>query len=300
MKKFILAVLVAFCPIQASAFEINLNDISKLVDAGSSLIKSYEDLTPEQEYYLGRAVAARLLGRFETVKMPKTHAYLQSIVNYLVQFSSRPETYGGYHVQILKSENAGAYSAPGGYILITTTLLKNCSSEDELAGVLAHEIAHISQQHGLAAIKQAHLTKAGATLGEMMMEKKGGSNYQQLQSLTKSFGASVEDIVKTLIDSGYSVSQETEADEEAASILSRAGYNPSALADIVDKIATAESGTGSSASLNLKKAFTQTHPGGEKRVVHIRQLIDQRDLRVNEVSEKRAKRFENNHPVDLL
>ncbi|TNF99928.1 MAG: peptidase M48 [Gammaproteobacteria bacterium] len=300
MKRLILALFVTLLPVQVNAFEINLNDIGKLVDAGSSLIKSYEDLTPEQEYYLGRAVAARLLNRFETVKMPKTHAYLQSIINYLVQFSSRPETFGGYHVQILKSENAGAYSAPGGYILITTTLLKNCASEDELAGVLAHEIAHISQQHGLAAIKQAHLTKAGATLGEMMMEKKGGSNYQQLQSLTKSFGASVEDIVKTLIDSGYSVSQETGADEEAASILSRAGYNPTALADIVGKIAEAESGRASGDALNLKKAFTQTHPGGEKRVVDIRQLIEQEELRINEVSQKRAKRFKKNHPVHLL
>ena len=299
MRSLLLALIVVLAPVQASAFEFDMNDLGKLVDAGSSLIKSYEDLTPEQEYYLGRAVTARLLKRFKTVKMPKTHAYLQFIINYLVQFSSRPETYGGYHVQILKSENAGAYSAPGGYILVTTTLLKNCASEDELAGVLAHEIAHISLQHGLAAIKQAHLTKAGATLGEMMMEKQGGS-AKQLQSLTKTFGASVEDIVKTLIDSGYSVSQETESDEVAALILSRAGYSPSALADIVGKIASAESGKSSGGSLNLNKAFSKTHPGGEKRAVSIQQLIEQEGLRVNEVGEKRAQRFKQKLPMNLL
>ena len=100
MRSLLLALIVVLAPVQASAFEFNMDDLGKLVDAGSSLIKSYEDLTPEQEYYLGRAVTARLLKRFKTVKMPKTHAYLQSIINYLVQFSSRPETYGGYHVQI--------------------------------------------------------------------------------------------------------------------------------------------------------------------------------------------------------
>ena len=291
MRQMILALLISLATCQVAAFEFNLNDLGKLVDAGSSLMKSYEDLTPEQEYYLGRAVAARLLDRFKTENMPKTHAYLQSIVYYMVQFSSRPETYGGYHVQILKSDSAGAYSAPGGYIMVTTALLNSCASEDELAAVLAHEIAHISQQHGLAAIKQAHLTKAGAILGEMTMEKQGGSSYKQLQSLTTTFGSSVEDIVKTILDSGYSKSQEAEADKEAARMLSMAGYNTGALADIVGKLANVNQVSRSSEKFNLKGSFAQTHPADEQRLADIRQQIESESLRVNEGDAKRVKRF---------
>ena len=291
MRKILLAMFFFMSSFQAAAFEFNLNDLGKIIDAGQSLIKSYQDLTPEQEYYLGRAVAARLLSRFKPANMPKTHNYLQSMLNYLVQFSSRPETYSGYHVQILVSDNAGAYSAPGGYIMVTTALLQNCATEDELAGVLAHEIAHISQQHGLAAIKQANLTKAGSILGEMAMEKQGGKNYQQLQSLTKTFGSSVEDIVKTILDSGYSKSQESEADDEAARMLSMAGYNTRALADIVGKLANLNQGGESSSGLNLKSAFAQTHPADEQRLNDIQRQIETESLRVNEGDPRRVKRF---------
>ena len=291
MRRIILSLFFFLFSFQAAAFEFNLNDLGKIIDAGQSLIKSYQDLTPEQEYYLGRAVAARLLNRFKPASMPKTHTYLQSMVNYLVQFSSRPETYAGYHVQILKSDNPGAYSAPGGYIMITTALLESCASEDELAGVIAHEIAHISQQHGLAAIKQANLTKAGSILGEMAMEKKGGKNYQQLQSLTKTFGSSVEDIVKTILDSGYSKSQETEAEREAARMLSMAGYNTRALADIVAKLANINQGSQATANFNLKGAFAQTHPADEQRLDDIRQQIESESLRVNDGDARRVKRF---------
>jgi predicted Zn-dependent protease len=291
MRRIILALFFSMSSFHAAAFEFNLNDLGKIIDAGQSLIKSYQDLTPEQEYYLGRAVAARLLSRFKPAAMPKTHNYLQSMVNYLVQFSNRPETYAGYHIQILKSDSPGAYSAPGGYIMVTTALLASCASEDELAGVIAHEIAHISQQHGLAAIKQANLTKAGSILGEMAMEKEGGKNYQQLQSLTKTFGSSVEDIVKTILDSGYSKSQETEADREAARMLSMAGYNTRALTDIVAKLANINQGSQSAANLNLKGAFAQTHPADERRLNDIQRQIETESLRVNDGDERRVKRF---------
>lgn len=304
MKKVILALFLSLVCATAFAFTFNIGgfgqqsdsdsggiDVGQIMDfvrAGKSLIKSFEDLTPEQEYYLGRAVAARLLTRYKPVDNKAVNAYLQSITNYLVQFSTLPETYGGYHAQLIDSDDPGAFSAPGGYIMITTGLLKRCASEDELAGVLAHEVAHISLKHGLASIKTGHLTEAGEILGSYYLQKEAGTDFRQVQALTKSFGASVEDIVTTIIDSGYSMSQETEADEEAAIILSMAGYQPSSLAEFVGMQAEAED---TSNDLNLIKAFNKTHPGGKERSGELQEFISEHKLRSNESSSARDKRF---------
>ncbi len=71
----------------------------------------------------------------------------------LVIFSDRPETFGGYHFLLLDSNEINAFAAPGGLILVTRGMLQCCANEDELAAVLAHEIAHVEKKHGLTAIK---------------------------------------------------------------------------------------------------------------------------------------------------
>lgn len=268
----------------------NNREVQDGVKAAESLLKGAESLTPEQEYYLGRATAAHLLQRYRPYNRKQLHFYLNSLTNYLAQFSSRPETFGGYHVQVVTAGTPGAWSAPGGFIVISRELLAQCSNEDELAGVLAHEIAHISLRHGLEAIKSSNLTEAGKIMGTMVLERQGGSGYQQLSQLTRTFGASVEDIVQVLVDSGYSQSQETEADEEGTRMLAAAGYGPTALADLIER-KLGYGASGRSGPTDIKAAFNQTHPGGVARASKIRALIRREGLPEVEPSPARTKRF---------
>ena len=111
--------------------------------------KTWQDLTPEQEYYIGRAVAAQVFQTYRPLDRPAANAYLNLFGQSLAVFSDRPETFGGYHFLLLDSDEINAFAAPGGLILVTRGMVRCCENEDELAAVLAHEICHVEKKHGL-------------------------------------------------------------------------------------------------------------------------------------------------------
>ncbi len=80
--------------------------------------------------------------------------------------SDRPETYQGYRFSIIRSNSINAFAVPSGYIFITTGLINMASDEDELAGVIAHEVVHIVKKHSLESISESERTKAVAELVE--------------------------------------------------------------------------------------------------------------------------------------
>ena len=115
--------------------------------AFNSISKATEEITPENEYYIGRSVAANLLTNYKTYSSPRLEAYLNKICQVLVMNSDNPDSYNGYHVKILDSSEVNAFSTSGGHILITTGLIECAKSEDGLAAVVAHEIGHIHLKH---------------------------------------------------------------------------------------------------------------------------------------------------------
>lgn len=241
--------------------------------------KSFQDITPEQEYYIGRAVAATVLGKYRPYANAEANYYINMVGQTLAQASDRPETFGGYHFLILDSDEINAFAAPGGLILVTRGMLRNCKSEDALAAVLAHEIAHVQGQHGLKAIKTSRLTTAFTVLAAEGMKTYGAS---ELAQLTEAFEGSVSDIVSTIMNNGYSRDLERDADQSAATILERTGYDPRALPDmlaVMDKRLT-PGGAG----------FARTHPDPGERI----QLIEPKigAVSVAPAPPARQKRFE--------
>lgn len=240
---------------------------------------SFQDITPEQEYYIGRAVAATVLGKYRPYANEEANRYINLVGGILAQASDRPQTFGGYHFLILDSSEINAFAAPGGLILVTSGMLRNCKSEDALAAVLAHEIAHIQSRHGLRAIKTSRLTTAFTILAAEGVKSYGPS---ELGKLTEAFEGSVGDIVSTLMNNGYSRDLERDADQSAILILRRAGYDPRALSNmlaVMDKNLTPGSA-----------GFGKTHPGPKERI----QLIEPRIGAVSDAPAPpaRLKRFE--------
>lgn len=224
--------------------------------------KTYQDITPEQEYYIGRSVAATVLSRYRANNMEEANRYLNVLGQVLADQSDRPETFGGYHFQILDSEEINAFSAPGGFITISKGMLRCCRSEDALAAVLAHEIGHIQGQHGLRAIKKGRLT---AALTILATESAKNFGSQDLVQLTKDFEGSIGDITGTLMNSGYARTLEREADQAAVKIMRRAGFDPYALVDMLGQM-----------KKRLKPGgldFAKTHPDPADRIAEIRMII---------------------------
>ena len=218
--------------------------------------KSWQDLTPEQEYYIGRAVAARVFETYRPLDQPAANAYLNVLGQSLAVFSERPETFGGYRFLLLDSDEVNAFAAPGGLILVTRGMLRCCENEDELAAVLAHEICHVQAKHGLRAIKQSRLTEAFTIVAAESAKQLGS---EELASLTREFESSVGDVVMTLTTSGYSRTQERDADAAAVRLLKRAGYPEAAIITMLnrmnERLADAR-GLG----------FAKTHPSATSRI----------------------------------
>ena len=228
---------------------------------GTAMVKAVEDITPEQEYYVGRTVAATVLTKYRPKPEQDLNWYVNQVGQALAQFSTRPETFGGYHFLVLDSDEINAFAAPGGLILATRGLLKCCQTEDMLAAVLAHEIGHVEKQHGLRAIGADRWKSAGMTLGLEVGKNLAG---EQLAEATKAFEGSINDITSTLMNSGYSRKLEYEADAAAVGILQRAGYQPGALAAMLDNMAKDLDSS--------RHDFAATHPLPSDRLAQLKKI----------------------------
>lgn len=245
----------------------------------AAVTKAFEPLTPEQEYYVGRAVGATLAGKYRAWDHADSTYYVNLLGQTLAQASDLPETYGGYHFLILETEEINAFAAPGGLIFVSRGLLRCCASESELAAVLAHEIAHVQHRHGLQAIKKDRLTAAVSTLAGEAARQAGGN----VGELTDLLEGSIGDITGTLVNSGYSRRFEAQADETAATIMQRVGYNPSALISMLGRMKARMKPD--------RHDFSKTHPDPEDRIAALRKVVGpETPVRENVIMERRFAR----------
>ncbi|MDR2404030.1 MAG: M48 family metalloprotease [Spirochaetaceae bacterium] len=251
-----------------------------LVQSSEAVNKAVEEITPEQEYYIGRAVGANILARYKIyTQSPAMTEYLNMIANTLAINSLRPALYNGYHVAILDSLEINAFATSGGHIFITRGLLNCANSEDSLASVIAHEIAHIQLQHSIKAIKTSRITKALFVTGSSMVG--AVTEGTSLEELTDIFDESVEEIVATMVNNGYSQTQEFNADEIALSLLAAAGYEPSALIDMLRVLEKNQA--------NHPGGFNTTHPSPEVRIRNANNRL--REYRVPDTRSYRRARY---------
>ncbi|HEY7527763.1 MAG TPA: M48 family metalloprotease [Candidatus Deferrimicrobiaceae bacterium] len=232
-----------------------------IVKTTSAVAKSFEDITPEQEYYIGRTVGAVIVNKYRVYPNTEANEYLNLLGQTLAQASDRPETFGGYHFLILDSGEINAFAAPGGLIFVSRGMLRNCKSEDAVAAVLAHEIGHVQLRHGLQSIDKSRLTQALTTLAA-----EGAKTFgkKELADLTRAFEGSITDITSTMINNGYSRAFEREADAAAVKILSRVGYDPNGLVAMLTEM-----------EKHLKPGgldFAKTHPSPKSRIEDIESL----------------------------
>lgn len=232
--------------------------IKSYMDAGQHMIKAVKGMSREEEYYLGRAVSAKILSRYQASTDFNLLRYINTVGTTVARFSDAPETFGGYHFMLLETNQVNAISAPGGYVFITRGLLKLLPDEDSLAAVLAHEVTHIVKQHGLKSISQSNLTAALADAGKIACKLNCNDVLQQAGQV---FGATVDDLFKNLIDKGYSRDQELEADSGAVEILYRAGYSARSVQTVME-IENLQSAN--------ESGWLKSHPGLSKRISAIK------------------------------
>lgn len=231
---------------------INLSKIKKAKKGLELVSGAAHKINEEEEYYIGRAVAANILGQYRLWKNGALTRYVNLVGRGLVLRCRRPETYGGYHFALLDTAEANAFSAPGGIIFLTRGIVEMAGDEDELAAVLAHEIQHIVARDPLKAIRSQRLKALGTfSAGEAVGSRGGALGV---------FQDSVMDISGTLLQKGYSRGQEKNADLGALDLLAAAGYDPGALRGMLEKIRAVEK--------KKIKAFS-AHPSAARRLAYV-------------------------------
>ncbi len=239
---------------------------AKLSDSATksyaAVSKAWEDITPEQEYYIGRTIGAVILNKYKAYTHKDANRYLNIMGQTLACFSDLPELFDGYHFQILDSTEINAFATPSGLVFITRGMLRCCQHENALAAVLAHEIGHIQLKHGIQSIEKDRVTKAFSILA---IEGTKSFADSDIANLTATFEDSITDITSTMINSGYSRAFENDADAAAVTLLGRVRYNPDGLIDMLQIMGK-----------NLQPGgldFAKTHPAPESRIENIKGLI---------------------------
>lgn len=225
----------------------------------TAVIRSAEQFTPEQEYYIGRSVGAVVLEKYPAYDSHRVNEYLNVLGQTLAQASDLPAIFGGYHFLVLNSDEINAFATPSGLVFVTRGLLRCCRNEDALAAVLAHEIGHIQLRHGMDAIQKARVTEALTTIAAEGAKTFGS---REVAELTRTFGGTITDITNTMISKGYARSSEYGADRAAIALLGRVGYNPNGLVEMLSVM-----------KQNLKAGgfdFAKTHPPPDDRIAEIR------------------------------
>jgi len=208
-------------------------DLTPLASAGRNL-SDLGEKSQDEELVIGASTAELLLQQAPLLDNAAVQAYVNQVGRWVALNSERPEL--PWRFGVLDSSVVGAYAAPGGYVFVTSGMLAQMGSEAELAGVLAHEVAHVVQKHHLAAIKQ----RAGAGLLSNL------SRFALQASQANTGGSAVDpastqqfdQLVTNLYTRGLDRGDEYEADRMGAVIAARAGYDPYGLANVLQGLGT--------------------------------------------------------------
>jgi predicted Zn-dependent protease len=244
---------------------LNSEHVTLAAKSAQAVSAASRPISDSEEYYVGRAVAARILATYPILRNSKLTEYVNMVGQTVALNSEKPNTFGGYHFAILDSAEVNAFACPGGTILITRGMLGAARTEDELAAVLAHEVAHINRRDGIAAISKSRWTEALTIIGTETVKTYGSSDVARLTGI---FEGSIDDVFKTLVVNGYGRSQEEDADRTALGYLAGAGYDPKALESFLNRLVAA--GRGSSGGI------LKTHPATSDRLEIVRSNLPNR------------------------
>ena len=218
-----------------------------------------DDIRSEIEF--GQNIAARILGSMPIYSNEKLNRYVNLVGKSLARNSSRPEL--EFHFAILDIEKINAYSAPGGYIFITRGAIRQMQDEAELAAVIAHEIAHISEKH---IVKEFKIRGKDESDVSGVTRFVGGSG----DSARVAFAQAVDKAMTVLLETGFKHKDELDSDTVATLLLTQSGYDPSALIRYLKRIKKYT-------EKNINKK-TSTHPATDKRLNEIDVLLKKEGL----------------------
>jgi predicted Zn-dependent protease len=236
--------------------------LAGMIHGGGTLVAGLLPIGPDEEQTLGTSIALQIVARYGGLaEVGERARYLNLVGRAVAATSDRPDV--PYRFAVLNHDTINAFAAPGGYIFVTRGLLKQVQNEAELAAVLGHEIAHVTQKHMLTVIQRSKQL-AGITQAGFAYAHQNPDAYKGI----------IDAAVRKLLDEGLDQSMETQADELGAAFAARVGYDPTAYLALLER-------------LRLLKgddpAFFKTHPNFSSRITAVQQSVQRNGLKATGV-----------------
>lgn len=212
------------------------------------------------EIVFGRTLAARILGKYAFYENEKLNEYVNKIGKGMAQFANRPEI--EFRFAVIDTDIVNAFAAPGGYIFITRGAMARMADEAELAAVISHEIAHVTEKH---IVKEMNIKGTDSSPVSGFAQVLGGGSG----AARAVFSQMVDQAAEILFEKGLKKQDELDSDRVATMTLAVAGYDPTALKRYLNKISGAEKET---------KSLTGTHPSFKERIENVDAVLAENQL----------------------
>ena len=236
--------LAAMAACASAAVHAQTIDLNRIFSIGRDAVTAVTGLSEEEELKIGREIAGRMLGAAPLVNDAALQSYVNRVGRWVAMQSERPNL--PWRFAVIDTATINAFAAPGGYVLVTRGLYEILDTEAQLAGVLAHEIAHIVRRHHVTVMQKSAALSAGAQLAQ---------RDNRSAFLNNMIGSGAEVFAR-----GLDKSAEHESDAMGVVLAARAGYNPFGLIDVLHKLAARGASDGSLALL------FKTHPAPGDRL----------------------------------
>jgi len=222
------------------------------LDMGGATLKM-EPESAQEELAVGRLVAGQILGAARLLPNAELQRYVNLVGRRVADQSERKDAAWAFGV--IDSSAINAFAGPGGKILITSALLQILESEDELAAVLAHEVAHVVRKHHYRVIRKQRMLEFGAQSVAIKEDSSGMSEK-------------LSGMVAQVLARGLDQSAEFEADRDGMVYAARAGYDASALIRVMEKLSAV------AAKDPAGELLLSTHPSAENRRITMAKQVN--------------------------
>jgi beta-barrel assembly-enhancing protease len=223
--------------------------------------KQHIDISVEQEIALGLQAAPEMANQYGGLHPDeKVQAYVKQVGESIVASTDASKAPYDYDFHVLADDQTvNAFALPGGQIFITSGLLKKLSTEDQLAGVLGHEIGHVVGRHSAEHMAQARLTE-GLTGAAVL------ATYDPNDPASQG-SAAVAMLIGNLVNMKFGREDELESDRIGVEYMVNTGYKPEAMIEVMKILEEAGGGGG-------QVEFFSTHPNPENRISEIQDAIE--------------------------
>jgi len=234
------------------AAEINLPDIGSPADA---------TLSKNDEARLGRAIMAQIRQSGQVVEDPLVTEYVNEI-GHRIAAQANNDGIHDFSFFVIEDPVVNAFALPGGFIGVHTGLLEATRNEDELAGVLAHEVAHVTQRHIARSIhsgQRQSIMSMAIMLGAILAAAAGAGGDAVQGAIAVAQGTAAQQQIN------FTRSNEYEADRVGIAALAAAGFDPQGMASFFEVI------SGSNTPMEYRTPeFLRTHPVSSARIAESR------------------------------